>query len=132
MPKIFILDFFYRAAKIIMAARKRTKKYDLNDLVDNFRLVDLSEGELIDDNDSDRESYFSDSKFENDTNTIAHLQYAATANTSHNSVQSAGNTSNISTSDTTCNERGCWNCLAAMIILKLPLAPISLTTAGNL
>ena len=71
----------------------------MNDLVDNFGLVDLSEDELIDDNDSNRESYFSDSEFENDTNTIAYLQSAATANTSLNSVQSAGNTS-----DPTCNE----------------------------
>ena len=87
-----------------MATRKRTKKYDLSDLFDNFGLVDLSEDELIDDNNSDTESYFSNSEFENDTNTIAHLQSAATANTSHNSVQSAGKTSDISTSDTTCNE----------------------------
>ena len=43
-----------------MATRKRTKKYDLTDEVDNFQLVDLSEDELIDDNDSDRETYFSD------------------------------------------------------------------------
>ena len=73
-------------------------------MVNNFGLVDLSEDELIDNNDSDRESYFSDSKFENNTNTIAHLQSAATVNSSHNSVQSAGNTGNISTSNTTCNE----------------------------
>ena len=56
---------------MIMATRKRTKKYYLSDLVDNFQLVDLSEDELIDDNDSDRESYFSDSEIENDTNTVA-------------------------------------------------------------
>ena len=73
-----------------MVTRKRTKKYDLSDLVNNFGLVDLSEDELIDDNDLDRESYFSDSEFKNDTNTIAHLQSAATANTSHSSVQSSG------------------------------------------
>ena len=42
-------------------------------MVDNFKLVDLSD-ELMDDNGSDRESYFSDSEFENDPNTIAHLQ----------------------------------------------------------
>ena len=87
-----------------MAIRKRNKKYGLSDLVNNFGLVDLSEDELIDDNDLDRKSYFIDSKFENDTNTIAHLQLAATANTSHSSVQSAGNITNISTSDATCNE----------------------------
>ena len=71
---------------MIMVTRKRTKKYNLSNLVDNFQLVDLSEDELIDDNDSDRESYFSDSEFENDTNTVAHLQSAATANTSHDPV----------------------------------------------
>ena len=73
-------------------------------MVENFQLVDLSEDDLIDDNDSDGESYFSDSEFENDTNTVAHLQSAATANTSHDSVQSAGNTSDISTTDATRNE----------------------------
>ena len=85
-----------------MATRKRTKKYDLSHLVDNFGLVDLFEDEPIDD--SDRESYFGDSEFENYTNTIAHLQSAATTNTSHNSVQSADNTSNISNTNATCNE----------------------------
>ena len=45
---------------MIVATRKRTKKYDMTDEVDNFQLVDLSEDELIDDNDSDRETYFSD------------------------------------------------------------------------
>ena len=73
-------------------------------MVDKFQLVDLSEDELMDDNGSDRESYCSDSEFENGPKTIAHLQLAATANTSHNSVQSAGNTSNISTTNTTRNE----------------------------
>ena len=58
----------------------------------------------MDDNDSDRESYFNDSEFENDPNTIADLQSAATASTSHDSVQSAGNTSNISTTNATRNE----------------------------
>ena len=58
----------------------------------------------MDDNGLDRESYFSDSEFENNTNTIAHLQSAATANTSHDSVQSAGNTSNISTTNAIGNE----------------------------
>ena len=89
---------------MIMATRKRTKKYYLSDLVDNFQFVDLSEDELIDDNDSDRESYFSDSEFEKDTDTVALWQSAATANTSHDSVQSAGNTSDISTTDATRNE----------------------------
>ena len=56
-----------------MTIRKRTKKYVLSDLVNNFGFVDLSEDKLIDNNDLDRESYFSDSEFENDTNTIAHL-----------------------------------------------------------
>ena len=60
-----------------MAARKRTKKYDLSNLADNFKLLDLSEDKLIDDNDSDRKNYFSDSKFENDTYAVAHLQSAA-------------------------------------------------------
>ena len=83
---------------------KRTKKYDLSDLVYNFGSVDLSKDELIDDNDSEWESYFNDSEFENDTNAIAHLQSAATANTNHNSVQSAGKTSNISTSAATCTK----------------------------
>ena len=46
---------------MIMATIKRTKKYYLSDLVDNFQFVDISEDELIDDNDPDRESYFSDS-----------------------------------------------------------------------
>ena len=46
-----------------MATRKRTKQYDLSDLVYNFQLVDLSEDELIDDNDSDGKSYFTDSEF---------------------------------------------------------------------
>ena len=87
-----------------MATRKRTKKYDLSDLGDNFQLVDLSENELIGDNDLDEESYFSDSEFENDTNAVAHLQSAGTVNTSHDSVQSAGNTSDISTTDATRNE----------------------------
>ena len=87
-----------------MATRKRTKKYYLSNLVQNFILVNLSEEEPIDDNGSDRESYFSDSEFENDTNTVAHLQSTATANTSHDSVQSAGNTSDISTTDATRNE----------------------------
>ena len=59
---------------------------------------------VIDNNDSDGESYFGDSEFENGTNTVAHLQSAATANTSHDSVQSAGNTSTISTTDATRNE----------------------------
>ena len=67
-------------------------------------MVDLSEDELMDDNDSDGESYFSDSEFENDPNTLGHLQLAATANTSHDYVQSAGNTSNISATDATRNE----------------------------
>ena len=67
-------------------------------------MVDLSEEEPIDDNGSDRESYFSDSEFENDTNTGAYLQSTAIANTSHDSVQSAGNTSDISTTDATRNE----------------------------
>ena len=58
----------------------------------------------MDDDGSDRESYFSNPEFENDPNTIAHLQSAATANTSHDSVQSAGNTSDISTTDATRNE----------------------------
>ena len=58
----------------------------------------------MDDNGLDKESYFSDSECENDINTIAHLQSAATANTSHDSVQSAGNTSNISTTNATHNE----------------------------
>ena len=91
---------------MIMATRKRTKNYYLSDLLDSFQLVDLSEDELIDDNDSDRESYFSDSEIENDTNTVALWQSAATANTSHGSVQSAGNTSDasISTTDATRNE----------------------------
>ena len=87
-----------------MATRKRTKKYDLSDLVDSFQFVDLSENELLDNNDSVRESYFSHSEFENDTNIVAHLQSTATANTSDNSVQSACNTSNISTTDATRNE----------------------------
>ena len=89
---------------MIMATRKRTKKYYLSDLVENFKLVDLSEEEPIDDNGSDRESYFSDSEFENDTSTVAYLQSTAIANTSHDSVQSAGNTSDISTTDATRNE----------------------------
>ena len=49
-----------------MATRKRIKKYGWSNLVNNFGLVDLSEDELTDNNDSDRESYFED-----DTNTIA-------------------------------------------------------------
>ena len=89
---------------MIMATRKRTKKYYLSDLVENFKLVDLSEEEPKDDNGSDRESYFSDSEFKNDANTVVHLQSTATANTSHDSVQSAGNTSDISTTDATRNE----------------------------
>ena len=89
---------------MIMATRKRTKKYYLSDLLDSFQLVDLSEDELIDDNDSDRESYCNDSEIEDDTNTVALWQSAATANTSHDSVQSAGNTSNILTTDATRNE----------------------------
>ena len=57
-----------------MATRKRTKKYDLNNLVDNFRLVDLSKDELIDDNVLNRESYFSGLEFKNDTNTSDGIQ----------------------------------------------------------
>ena len=89
---------------MIMATRKRTKKYYLSDLLDSFQLVDLSEDELIDDNDSDRESYCNHSEIEDDTNTVALWQSTATANTSHDSVQSAGNTSDISTTDATRNE----------------------------
>ena len=59
---------------------------------------------LIDDNDSDRESCFNVSEFKNDPNTVAHLQLAATANASHDSVQFAGITSDISTTDATRNE----------------------------
>ena len=87
-----------------MATRKITKKYVLSNLVNNFGLVDLSEDEHKDDNDLDRKSYFSNSEFENNTNTIAYLQSAATANTSHYTVQSAGNTSNISISNAIGNE----------------------------
>ena len=87
-----------------MATRKGTKTYVLSDLVDNCGLVHLSEDKLTDDNDSDTKSCFSDSEFEKDTNTIAHLQPVATVNTSHNTVQSADNTSNISTSDVTFND----------------------------
>ena len=86
-----------------MATRKRTKKYELSELVDNFGLVDLSEDEFIIDNDSDRESYFSDSEFETETITNAHLQ-SATANNNPSAVQSAGSTSNFSNSDATRNE----------------------------
>ena len=89
---------------MIMATKKRTKKYYLSDLLDSFQLVDLSGDELIDDNGSDRESYCNDSEIEDDTNTVALWQSAATANTSHDSVQSAGNTSDISTTDATRNE----------------------------
>ena len=39
-----------------MATRKRTKKYNLSNLVNNFKLVDLFEDELIDDNDSEFEN----------------------------------------------------------------------------
>ena len=41
-----------------MVTRKRIKKVLFEQLVNNFGLVDLSEHELIDNNDSDRESYF--------------------------------------------------------------------------
>ena len=56
---------------MIMATRRRTKKYYLSDLLDSFQLVDLSEDELIDDNDLDRERYCNDSEIEDDTNTVA-------------------------------------------------------------
>ena len=57
-------------------------------MLENIKLAELSEDELMNDNRSYWESYFSDSEFENDPNT----------------VQSAGNTSNISTTDATRNE----------------------------
>ena len=71
-----------------MATKKRTKKYDLIVLVDCLRMsswtimIRIGRATLL-------------IEFENDLDTIAHLQLAATANSSHYSVQSAGNTSDI-------------------------------------
>ena len=114
-----------------MAFRERTKKYDLSDLVYNFQLVDSSEDAFIDDNDSDSESYFSDSEFENDTNTVPYLQSATTANTSHDSVSLLAILV-IFQLPMQLAMRARWKCLEAMMNLKLHEHPISLTTTGNL
>ena len=81
-------------------------------MVDNFQLVDLSEDELIDDNDLDRESYFSDSEFENDANTVANLQSAATANTSVITLFSLLAIPVIFQLQIQLAMRAYWNCLA--------------------
>ena len=94
-------------------------------------MVDLSEDKLTDDNDSDRESYFSDSEFKNtpmlllicnqqlqQTPVIPLFSLLAILVIFQLQMQLA--------------MRACWNCLAAMMILILPQHPILLTTAGNL
>ena len=72
-----------------MASRKRSKTFDLCDVVDK---LDLSDDELIDNNDSDRNSDFNLSNFESD---FLHDEQQATT-----SVNNASGNPNELVSDT--------------------------------